>query len=185
MTYSLLAGVPHAHEDPEHATANSEVKAHAVRVTFEGSKPEPALRADNQTAEVRNYLRGNDPKHWAHNVPGFRELRYAEIWPGIGSHFYENQHQQLEYDFELAADANPDAIQLRYDGAEALTLTAEGSLEIRTSVGMLRELARKRGKPMPSATAGLYPVPTCWKAARCTFGWAPTTGTCHSLLTPP
>ncbi|WP_277231154.1 gliding motility-associated C-terminal domain-containing protein [Hymenobacter sp. YC55] len=135
--------MPHPHEDLEHTTANADIKAHAIRVTFEGGAPNPALRTENQTSEVRNYLRGNDPKHWAHNVPGFRELRYAEIWPGIGSHFYENHQQQLEYDFELAANADPHAIQLRYDGAEALALTAEGNLEIRTSVGVLRELAPK------------------------------------------
>ena len=41
----------------------------------------------------------------------------------------------------MAAHANPAAIQLRYEGADALTLLPDGRLEIRTSVGVLRELA--------------------------------------------
>ncbi|MBO0357017.1 gliding motility-associated C-terminal domain-containing protein [Hymenobacter sp. BT186] len=143
LTYSLLADVPHAHAGQPQPAATTALKAHALRVTFEGGAPQPALKPETQTAEVRHYLRGNDPKHWARNVPGFRELRYAGIWPGIGAHFYENQNQQLEYDFELAANAQPAAIQLRYDGADALRLTSDGSLEISTSVGIIRELAPK------------------------------------------
>ncbi|MCB2406918.1 gliding motility-associated C-terminal domain-containing protein [Hymenobacter lucidus] len=142
LTYSLLAGIPHhrpAANDKQSATGA--VKAHSLRVSFAGGSLQPALKAETQTAEVRNYLRGNDPSGWASNVPGFREVRYADIWPGIGAHFYENQQQQLEYDFELAAEARPEAIVLRYNGADALALTAEGSLEVRTSVGVLRELA--------------------------------------------
>ncbi|HEX8427686.1 gliding motility-associated C-terminal domain-containing protein [Hymenobacter sp.] len=160
LTYSLLAGIPHAQEAAESTAPDSEIKAHGLRVLFEGGAAQPTLRTETQTTEVRNYLRGNDPKRWAHNVPGFRQLRYAEIWPGIGAHFYENKRQQLEYDFELAAGANPAAIQLRYDGAEALTLTAEGSLEIRTSVGVLRELAPKAWQT--DAAGHRQPVPCAY-----------------------
>jgi gliding motility-associated-like protein len=156
LTYSLLAGVPHAHTGQKQLAANTALKAHALRVTFEGGAPQPALKPENQTAEVRHYLRGNDPKHWARNVPGFRELHYAGIWPGIGAHFYENQNQQLEYDFELAADAQPNAIQLRYDGADALRLNPDGSLEISTSVGVIRELAPKAWQT--DATGHRHPV---------------------------
>jgi gliding motility-associated-like protein len=143
LTYSLLADVPHVHAGSQQPAANTALKAHALRVTFEGGAPLPEVTSATQTAEVRHYLRGNDPKRWARNVPGFRELRYAGIWPGIEAHFYENQNQQLEYDFELAANAQPAAIRLRYDGADALRLNPDGSLEIRTSVGVIRELAPK------------------------------------------
>jgi hypothetical protein len=145
LVYSLLADVPHEHNSAAVArpAPDAAIKTHAFRVAFEGGAPRPALRSENQTAEVRNYLRGNDPSHWAHNVPGFRRLHYAGIWPGIGAQFYENEQQQLEYDFELAAEANPDLIRLRYDGADALSLTAAGELRIQTSVGTLRELAPK------------------------------------------
>ncbi|TGE12257.1 DUF7948 domain-containing protein [Hymenobacter elongatus] len=143
LTYSLLASVPHRHKTGKQPAATAQVKGHALRVAFEGGAPLPTLRAETQTTEVRNYLRGNDPQQWAHNVPGFRQLRYGEIWPGIGAHFYENQQQLLEYDFELAAGADPARIRLRYDGAESLALTADGSLEIRTSVSLMRELAPK------------------------------------------
>lgn len=142
LLYSLLAPVPHG---PGHQAAPPEaatqIKAHALRVVFEGAAPQPELRAETPTAEVRNYLRGNDPSHWAQNVPGFRQLRYQSLWSGIGAHFYENQQQRLEYDFEVAANADPAAIRLRYDGADALALTPDGNLEIQTSVGVLRELA--------------------------------------------
>ncbi|MCC2547209.1 gliding motility-associated C-terminal domain-containing protein [Hymenobacter sp. BT175] len=140
LTYSLLSAVPHGHQAAAMPDATTELKAHAVRVTFVNGRKQPALSAANQTAEVRNYLRGNDPQHWARAVPGFRQVRYADIWPGIGAHFYENQRQQLEYDFELAPRTEPGSIRLQYAGADGLKLTPEGSLEIQTSVGVLREL---------------------------------------------
>jgi gliding motility-associated-like protein len=143
LTYALLAGVPHGHDAARQspAAASAEIKAHALRVVFAGGATQPALSSESQTPEVRNYLRGNDPAAWAAHVPSFRQVRYAGIWPGIGAHFYENPGQQLEYDFELAADADPAAIALRYEGADGLTLSAAGSLEIQTSLGVLRELA--------------------------------------------
>ncbi|WP_445991692.1 DUF7948 domain-containing protein [Hymenobacter cellulosilyticus] len=140
LTYSFLASLPHGHGNTQQLAAETGLKAHALRVTFAGAASLPTVQAENQTTEVRNYLRGNDPSRWAQNVPGFRALRYASIWPGVGAHFYENRQQQLEYDFELAAGANPDLIRLQYAGADALQLTADGALEVKTSVGVLREL---------------------------------------------
>ncbi|UOQ53475.1 DUF7948 domain-containing protein [Hymenobacter cellulosivorans] len=140
LTYSFLASVPHEHSAAPRPAAETGIQAHALRVTFEGAAAQPAVRAENQTAEIRNYLRGNDPSRWAHNVPGFRALHYAGIWAGIGAHFYENRQQQLEYDFEVAAGADPTLIRLTYSGADALQLTPDGALEVRTSVGVLREL---------------------------------------------
>lgn len=69
LTYSLLAGVPHGHDATSLPAADASIKAHALRVTFAGAAPQPTLRAETQTSEIRNYLRGNDPKQWA-PMPG-------------------------------------------------------------------------------------------------------------------
>ncbi|TGE21782.1 T9SS type B sorting domain-containing protein [Hymenobacter aquaticus] len=140
LTYSLRANVPHDHS-PKRGASPKYIQAHGLRVAFVGGAPQPALEVESPTTEVRNYLLGNDPSKWAHNVRGFRQLQYSDIWSGIGARFYENQQQQLEYDFAVAAGADPAAIGLRYEGAESVTLTSDGSLEVRTSVGVLRELA--------------------------------------------
>ncbi|GAB3304316.1 DUF7948 domain-containing protein [Hymenobacter tenuis] len=165
LTYALTAGVPHAHGAEARATSpapapNRPVPAHAFRVEFVGAAAGPVVTATEPTQEVRNYLRGNDPKRWAHAVPSFRRVRYQHIWPGISAQLYENQQQQLEYDFELAPEANAAAIRLRYRGAESMRLTSEGTLEIRTSVGLVKELAPKAWQT--DANGKRQPVPCAY-----------------------
>ncbi|WP_188810960.1 DUF7948 domain-containing protein [Hymenobacter cavernae] len=116
------------------------LRAHAYSVTFEGANPNPSLSGSEATAGHRNYYLGQDPSAWASNVRGFRTVRYAEVYPGIGVQLYENQHQQLEYDFTVAAGAQPATIRLRYQGALQLKLQG-GKLLIQTSVGTVQEQA--------------------------------------------
>jgi gliding motility-associated-like protein len=100
---------------------------------------------------VRNYLHGNDPAHWASGVPSYRQVRYQAPWPGIGARFYENKRQQLEYDFELEAGADPARIKLKYDGATRLALSADGRLHVGTTLGELTELAPQAYQTDPAS----------------------------------
>jgi gliding motility-associated-like protein len=121
--------------------AEGTVRAHQLRVHFVGADVATPLAPALATSEVRNYLHGNDPSHWASAVPSYRQVRYQAPWPGIGARFYENATQHLEYDFEVDAGADPRRVQLRYEGATSLTLSADGQLHVGTSVGALTELA--------------------------------------------
>ncbi|AHJ99314.1 DUF7948 domain-containing protein [Hymenobacter swuensis] len=143
LTYALTTGFPHPHTATPRAGSTPEAfRVHALRVEFVQAA-QPVVLPSAATGEIRNYLRGSDPSQWATHVAGFRQLQYRNVWPGVEVKFYENQQQQLEYDFELAPQARPATIRLRYHGADALRLTPEGHLEIQTSVGTLRELAPK------------------------------------------
>jgi|GEM_PF-490779 len=115
------------------------IRAHALGLRFEQPLP-GALSPEERTAEHRNYFLGADARHWASDVRSFRQLRYPQLWPGIGARFYENEGQQLEYDFELAPGADPAAIGLRPEGAEQVSIDENGALLLRTSVGPLRQL---------------------------------------------
>ncbi|MCC2547208.1 gliding motility-associated C-terminal domain-containing protein [Hymenobacter sp. BT175] len=118
------------------------LRAHAYTVTFEGGQPAPGFLPAEPTSATRNYFVGNDPAHWARDVRGYRQVTYQDVYPGIGVHLYENQDQQLEYDFLLRPGALPETIRLRYDGLDQLRLE-EGRLLLQTSVGQVRELAPK------------------------------------------
>ncbi|GAB3586748.1 DUF7948 domain-containing protein [Hymenobacter daeguensis] len=147
LTFALLAdGGPAqlGHQGRPKAAAPAPEKAlrgHAFTLRFAGAAP-AAITAEMPTAEHRSYFLGNDPKHWARDVRGYRELRYAGLWPGVSAHVYESADQHLEYDFELAPGADPTAIALRHDGAEGVALdAATGSLLVKTSVGTVTERA--------------------------------------------
>ncbi|SNC75851.1 gliding motility-associated C-terminal domain-containing protein [Hymenobacter gelipurpurascens] len=126
------------------------LRTHSYRVSFEGGNSKAIIEGEEATAEVRNYFLGKDPSHWASQVGSFRQVRYRAVYPGIDVHLYENASQTLEYDFTVRAGAKPEAIRLRYQGAQSVSLTPEGGLRIRTSVGDVLEQAPKAWQIRPN-----------------------------------
>ena len=153
LRYVLLQAIEHPHEAADLARKAAQARAavppaeegaiqgHQLRVRFVGADVTTPLAPARATGEVRNYLHGNDPGRWASAVPSYRQVRYQAPWPGIAARFYENATQHLEYDFEVAAGADANRVQLRYEGTSSLTLSADGQLHVGTSVGNLTELA--------------------------------------------
>ncbi|MGI4734292.1 MAG: gliding motility-associated C-terminal domain-containing protein [Janthinobacterium lividum] len=167
LHYVLLQAIGHPHSRAATATKTSSITAskaaasalpsadsllrgHQLRVRFVGADATTPLVPAEATGEVRNYLHGRDAAQWASAVPSYRQVRYQAAWPGIGTRFYENGQQQLEYDFELAAGANPRLVKLKYEGASRLALGADGQLHVGTSVGELTELAPRAYQTDPA-----------------------------------
>jgi hypothetical protein len=144
FTYNFVTGRPSPHGRQPAAKGRQSAapfRAHAVRVQFESASPDVKLAPEAPTGSVHNYLHGSDRARWGRHARGFRALRYAGLWPGIGLHVYENAGQKLEYDFDLAAHADPTLLRLRYEGADQVQLRPDGSLEVKTSAGSFREAA--------------------------------------------
>ena len=74
-----------------------------------------------------NYFLGNDPAEWHTNIPTYAQVQYHDVYPGIDLVYYGDR-QQLEYDFVVAAGADPVAIALRFEGADRLAVDAAGDL---------------------------------------------------------
>src|SRR5262249_973660 len=55
------------------------------------------------------------------------KIAYRDVYPGVDLLFYGNQ-RQLEYDFVVAPAADPAAIRLAVEGADRLSLDADGHL---------------------------------------------------------
>ncbi|WP_460503750.1 DUF7948 domain-containing protein, partial [Hymenobacter agri] len=143
LTYAFYdqAFLDQHHAGGAPAPASDAIAAHAYSVAFEKASPRAQLTASEVVPGERNYFVGSDEAHWASHVRGYRQLRYANLWPGIDLTLYENQTQHLEYDVLLAPHANPARVALRYEGAAALGLDAAGNLVIKTTVGTTTELA--------------------------------------------
>jgi hypothetical protein len=93
-------------------------------------------RGADPLAGTVSYLRGNDPSRWISGVPTFAKVEFAGVYPGVDLVYYGNQ-QQLEYDFVVAPDANPDNVRLHFAGARKLELLATGDLAVQATNGMV------------------------------------------------
>jgi hypothetical protein len=89
---------------------------------------------------VSNYIVGNDPSDWRIGVPNDAEVQYQNVYPGIDVVYHGNQ-EQLEYDFVVAPGANPELIQLAFQGQQSLTLDGQGNLVLQTANGNIVEEA--------------------------------------------
>ncbi len=86
-----------------------------------------------------NFFLGNDPAHWRTDVPNFAQVRAKEWAPGVDV-VWHGGAKGLEYDLDVAAGTDASRIAFDIEGANAIALTADGSLAIETPTGRLTQL---------------------------------------------
>jgi hypothetical protein len=106
----------------------------ALALGFVGADPDPAIGGSHRQGTT-SYLGDGAALH----TPGFADVRYRDLWPGVGMRFYGTP-DHLEYDVDLAAGADPRRIGLRFTGQRGLHLGADGSLLLRLGDRPIRQL---------------------------------------------
>lgn len=121
---------------------------------FVDVRPDLIPKGESPSSAQIRYLSADKP---AIHTQDFAAVRYPESWPGIDI-LYHLPNQQLKYDFEVEAGADPCQIRLALEGVEQLKVLADGQLEIRTAHGTFHEaapyayqLVDGREIPVPSA----------------------------------
>jgi hypothetical protein len=94
-----------------------------VKLNFPGANRKAKFEGRRQLAVSTNYFVG---KKYA-SVPAFERLHRSGIYPGIDLVYYGNG-REIEYDFEIAAGADPSQISMRFDGADGIRLSDRGDI---------------------------------------------------------
>ncbi len=92
-----------------------------VRMKLAGANAAAVAVGADPLPGKTNYILGNDPQKWHSGIPQFAAVRYQNIYPGIDIVFYGKQGH-LEYDFRVAAGADPKKAELQFEGANRLEL---------------------------------------------------------------
>ena len=95
-------------------------------LTFPGSDPQARYQGSDRFQASTNYFIGNTYK----SVPAYGRLHRAGIYPGIDVVYYGNGGE-MEYDFEIAAGADPSKIRMRFDGADHIALNDRGEVTLK------------------------------------------------------
>src|SRR5215213_5779211 len=112
--------------------------ATVVRMKFVGSETKPRVAGQEELPGKVNYFIGNDPSRWRTGISTYAKVAYQNVYPGVDLVYYGNQ-RQLEYDFVVRPGTDPDIIALNFEGADQLTVDAQGELVLHTRGGEIRQ----------------------------------------------
>jgi gliding motility-associated-like protein len=138
--FSLLINRPddHTHTNGEqHEHGPSMYKeAYALKLRWQNAD-KPFISQEEKFKHTHNYILGNDLSKWRTDVALSQSLHYYELYSGIGLKYFGNG-SDLEYDIEIAPNADPNQIAYKVEGA--LSLKQEGDiLIIETPYGNISE----------------------------------------------
>lgn len=134
----------------------SENRNSVLTMSLVGGNPNAVVRGIDQLPGTSNYLIGSDPAKWRTGVPNYGKVTYEGVYPGVDLVYYGRQGR-LEYDFEVAPEADPTGIALEFGafdhsgqqsgqkfaqsaGVEPapLRLDANGNVVVHTAAGELQ-----------------------------------------------
>jgi hypothetical protein len=141
-THELLEGdfagageIPHKFNRPRYKKEFALLKAR-----FIGANEDVQIVAEDLLPHYNNYFLGNDPAAWRTDVPNYSAITYRNIYSGIDLKYY-GDGKSLKYDFIVHPGSDPSRIEIRYDGAEELSVSPNGDLEAVTKFGPAYEKA--------------------------------------------
>lgn len=115
-----------------------ETQAAVIRMKLINANPAASVTGAEEMAGRSNYFVGNDAAKWRAGVSNYAKVAVRGVYRGVDMVYYGNG-RQLEYDFNVAAGANPTAIGWRIAGAKRLRVDATGELVIATAAGEVRQ----------------------------------------------
>ncbi|MBD2775164.1 SBBP repeat-containing protein [Iningainema tapete] len=129
---------------PTKTTKQQAVKSHKqvdgtiLQMEWVGANQTSQVLGLNTLSGKSNYFIGKNPKNWHTNIPTYAKVQYRSVYPGIDLVFYGNQ-RQLEYDWVVAAGADPRLIRLKITGADRLSVDKRGDLVLHIKSGEVRQ----------------------------------------------
>ena len=118
----------------------SKKQASVLRMKLLGANEPAAILGESLMPMVTNSYTGKDSSTHRAKVANYAQVKYSQVYSGIDVVYYGNQ-QQLEYDFIVAPQADPNLIRMQFTGASKVRLADNGDLLISTDGGELRHHA--------------------------------------------
>ncbi len=117
----------------------SQHSSESIRLHFPGADLGNATGVQ-QLPGVVNDLRG-DRSGWETEIPTYGAVAFESAYPGTEIRFHGSSREQIEYDYVLAAGADPSALSARIEGADSVSLTDDGSLVASAGQARFTQLA--------------------------------------------
>lgn len=112
----------------------------ALDVQLLGANPSAQAIGHDKLITKTNYLIGSDASKWLTNIANYGQVEYQNVYQGVDA-LYSGNQGRLETTFLVHPGANASVIQMQIQGAEGLSLDAQGNLVIHAASGDVTEQA--------------------------------------------
>lgn len=112
---------------------------HRFTVELQGSNLHPIVSKQGQSSYYENYYLAQCPDGIT-NVHGYEKIIYQNVYPNIDWVVY-SKGGFMEYDFLVHPGGNPANIKLQIKDADKVSITPQGELLMKTSLGEVKEKA--------------------------------------------
>ena len=105
-----------------------------LRMKLVGSNRSARTEQIDELPGKSNYFIGNEPGNWRTGISNYSKVRFRAVYRGIDLVYYGDQ-RNLEYDFNVAPGANPEAIKFSFEGSRRARIDNNGDLVLTTFDG--------------------------------------------------
>jgi RHS repeat-associated protein len=131
----MVFAVSRPAQDQGHGRAPLSPGRDVFRLSLEGASPQAIVDGTDLLNARSNYFVGADPARWQADVPQYGSVTYRDVWPGVDLVLHSQQAKTFEYDFTLAPGASPDAVKLRWEGLQSISVDPQGRMHLLTGGG--------------------------------------------------
>jgi hypothetical protein len=126
----------HDHKS-EHSEEEKPISFHIVRAQFLNTN-QAKITSNKESEHYRNYFLGADKSKWKSNVKDVQEVTYENLYTGI-SMLVNSQNEQLKYSWKVNPGSDYRQIKWKYEGADEIELSKDGTLKVKHSLGYFTE----------------------------------------------
>lgn len=92
-----------------------------LKMKMLGANTEAEIKGVDETIAKTNYYIGGDSTGWHTDIANYESIRYEKIYEGIDVVFH-GAKQNLEYDFHILPQADPNLIRLEFGGMKKMKI---------------------------------------------------------------
>jgi hypothetical protein len=127
-------------EPVKNAGKAANMKVHLLTLELQGANQQPVIRKEEQSIFRENFYTTSTSEQGITNVSTFGKVVYENVYPHIDWVLY-SRNNSLKYDFVVHPGGDPAMIRLKVKDAEKVSITGDGALLMKTSLGEVKEKA--------------------------------------------
>lgn len=155
VLYLAVAGGPPLHLRKDGFVVAGPSGVAGIGVVFDGHSEATTVEGAGAAASYSSYF-GNELT--VTGVPHFERVVYRGVYPGIDAVFYVASDGAVEFDFIVAAGADPNEVVLRATGGATLRLLEDGALRVQAPMAAGGHASHLDLRPPVAYQPGLGPV---------------------------